>query len=381
LSSCHLLTRSSFIIHRSSFIVHHSSFIVMKLDVVPENAIDRIGLLAGLAPIPIAHALGGALLARVVMVATRLNVFEALSRGALAPAEVARICGSDAYATQRLLDALVSVGYLAQRGGVYRLTRLSRKWLLQDSPHSLRDAVLYEALEYSWLARLDEFVCSGRPLDFHTSMTSAEWALYQRGMRAIAGVAAGEVARRIRLPRGARQMLDVGGSHGYYAVALCRRHRRLRATVLDLPQAIEHAAPLLAKEGMGDRVVHRAGNALADALGQQTYDLVFISQLVHHFDDATNRELVRRAAQALRPGGCLAILEAARPETPGAGGQLAGLLGLYFAFTSRSGTWSLTEIAGWQHAAGLHPQAPIRLLRLSGFCVQAALKPKIEDRR
>jgi hypothetical protein len=53
-------------------------------------------------------------------------------------------------------------------------------------------------------------------------------------------------------------MLDIGGSHGYHSVVICRRHPGLRSVVLDLPQAIRHAAPLLADEGMGDRVVHRA---------------------------------------------------------------------------------------------------------------------------
>jgi hypothetical protein len=32
--------------------------------------------------------------------------------------------------------------------------------------------------------------------------------------------------------------------------------------LLDLPGAVEHAAPILAHEGMGDRVVMQAGNAL-----------------------------------------------------------------------------------------------------------------------
>jgi SAM-dependent methyltransferase len=346
----------------------------MKLGLFPENLVERVGLATGQVPIPIAHTLGGVLLARAVMVATQIGLFEALRGRGLVAAEVAQACGSDIYATQKLLDALVSSGYLAQRGGVYRLTPMSRKWLLRDSPSSIRDAVLYQALEYRWLARLDEFVLGGQPLDFHAAMSGEEWGLYQRGMRAIAGVAAGEVARRVPLPRGARHMLDVGGSHGYYAVAICRRHRQLRATVLDLPVAIEHAAPLLARERMGDRVAHRAGDALADDLGAAAYDLIFVSQLVHHFDDTANRELARRAARALRPGGCLAIMETARLEIPGAGGQLAGLLDLYFAFTSRSGTWSLDEIAGWQRDAGLAPQQPIRLLRLPGYCIQVGMK-------
>jgi SAM-dependent methyltransferase len=346
----------------------------MKLGVIPENMIERIGLMTGQVPIPIAHALGGTILARAVIAATRLNVFEALRSRRLAAAAVASACGSDPYATQKLLDALVSSGYLSVRRGAYGLTRMSRTWLLADSPVSLRDAILYESVEWGWLTNLDEFVRSGRPLDFHAAMTSDEWALYQRGMRAIAGIAANEVARRVPVPRAARTMLDIGGSHGYYSVAICRRHRGLRATVLDLPQAVEHAAPLLAKERMGDRVVHRAGDALRDDLGREAYDLVFIAQLAHHFDDTTNRELVRRAAQALRPGGYLVILEAIRRATPAAGGQVAGLLDLYFAFTSRAGTWSLDELASWQRDAGLLPQPPFHFLRLPGYAAQAGLK-------
>ena len=48
---------------------------------------------------------------------------------------------------------------------------------------------------------------------------------------------------------------------------------------------------------MGDRVVHRAGDALIDDLGSDSYDLVFLAALVHHFDEETNRELMRRIAR------------------------------------------------------------------------------------
>jgi SAM-dependent methyltransferase len=351
----------------------------MKIGVLPETVLERLALVMGQVPIPIAHTLGGALLARTVMVATRLGVFEALHAQRRTAAEIAAACSGDPCAIQKLLDALVSAGYLARCRMAYRLTSMSRKWLLKDSPTSLYDAILYESIEWSWLTRLDAFVQTGQPLDFHATMTRNEWELYQRGMRAIAGLAASEVARRVPVPKQACTMLDIGGSHGYYAVALCRRHRRLHATILDLPEAIEHAAPLLAREGMGDRVVHRAGDALVDDLGRAAYDLVFIAQLVHHFDDATNRALVRRVARALRPGGYLVILEAMRHQTPGTGGQVAGMLDLYFAFTSRAGTWSLDELASWQHDAGMVPQPPIRFRKLPGFGAQAAMKPMVES--
>jgi len=66
-------------------------------------------------------------------------------------------------------------------------------------------------------------------------------------MRALASGSASEVARRTPVPKGARDMLDIGGSHGYYSVALCRRHPGLRAVILDLSEAVKHAEPILAR--------------------------------------------------------------------------------------------------------------------------------------
>ena len=148
-------------------------------------------------------------------------------------------------------------------------------------------------------------------------------------------------------------MLDIGGSHGYFSVAICRRYSQLRATILELPDAIKHAAPLLAKEGMGDRVVHRAGNALTEDLGREVYDLVFMSAVVHHFDETTNHQLMRRIAQALRPGGIVAIWEPVRQDRAGKIRQIGGLLDLFFGFFSEAGTWSRAEVAGWFRESGL----------------------------
>lgn len=347
----------------------------MRLRLAPESLLELLGLLTGQVPHPIAHVLGGSLLARAISVATQIGVFEALRDGPRSAAAIAERCHSHPDATRKLLGALARSGYLAQRGEQFGLTRLSRTWLLRDAPHSLYDLMLYEALEYQWLTQLDRFVRDGEPLDFHATMTNDEWRLYQRGMRALASIAASEIAWRTPVPRGARSMLDIGGAHGYYSVALCRRHRHLRASVLDLPQAIAHAAPLLAAEGLGDRVTHRPADARTADLGDACHDLILIAQLVHHFDAETNRDLVRRAAQALRPGGVLVILEALRQDAGGIGGQMAGLLDLYFSFTSRSGTWSREEMVDWQRAAGLQPQRPIGLLRLPGYALLAARRP------
>jgi SAM-dependent methyltransferase len=126
---------------------------------------------------------------------------------------------------------------------------------------------------------------------------------------------------------------------------------------------------------MGDRVVHRAGDALQDDLGEGSWDAVLLSQLAHHFDDSSNRDLVRRIARSLRPGGVLAILEVIRPESPREGGQMGGLFDLYFSLTSEAGTWSFAEMAAWQRDAGLAPGKPIHLRTAPGMGLQTATKP------
>ena len=349
----------------------------MKLGFLPENLVERFAKIAGLVPVPLLDTFHTLLYARAIMAATKLGVFEALEAAPATAEEVAGRCGTDPRATRSLLDAVTGTGYLRFSAGRYALAPVARKWLLESSPRSLRDNVIFRYMEWEIIGGIEDFVRTGKPLHVHEEFDSTRWEIYQRGMRSLAGLSATEVARRVPVPRGATALLDIGGSHGFYSVCLCRRHSGLRSTILDLPEAVEHAAPILAKEGMGERVVHRPGNALTDDLGESAWDVVFVANLNHHFDAATNAALARRVARALRPGGCYVNLEILRRDSPDEPGQTGALLNAYFALTSESGTWSLAEMAGWQREAGLEPHKPIRLATLPGGGLQAALKPVV----
>ena len=325
----------------------------MRLGMVPDSFLERLALRSGLLPPGIIECWFGIMLSRTVMAATKLDVFESLATGALTTEEVARRCGTHPGATEKLLNALVGVGCLQVRGGRYALRRSARSWVLKDGKNSVRDQNLLHYLEWHWWEHCEEYVRTGEPLHVHQTMTEEDWGIYQRGMRSGIAMNAHWVARHLPVPRAARQMLDIGGAHGYFSVAICRRYPELRSTILELPEAIKHAAPLLAKEGMGDRVIHQAGNALTEALGTEAYDVVFMSAVVHHFDGATNQQLIGRIARALRPGGIVAIWEPVRQEAAGQIRQIGGLLDLFFGFFSEAGTWSRADVAGWFREAGL----------------------------
>ncbi len=315
------------------------------------------------------------MLARTVMAATKLNIFEALADGPLTVAEVAERCHTHPGATEKLLNALVGSRCLSVRGERYALRRSLRAWVLKDGKYSFRDQILLHYLEWKWWEHCEEYVQTGKPLSVHRNMTDEEWGIYQRGMRSGIALPANWVARHLPLPKTARAMLDIGGAHGFFSVAICRRYPQLRSTVLELPQAIVHAAPLLAKEGMGERVVFREGDALTEDLGAETYDLIFLSAVVHHFDAATNRELVQRIARALRPGGLVAVWEPLRQDRSGQLRQMGGLMDLFFGLFSEAGTWSAEEIAGWYSEAGLVPRQPRHMWMSPDLALHIGRKP------
>ena len=335
---------------------------------------ERLGIWLGLVPVPLFETHISATLARAVMAGVELGLFECLEHAPLEAQEIALRCKTDPGATTLLLDALTASGYLALTDGRYGLRPKSRKWLLRSSASSVRDKILLQSIEWGWLTHLEGFVRSGTPLDFHATMSAAERDLYHRSMRAIAGIAGREVAWRTPVPQDARRMLDLGGSHGHFAASICRRHPGLDAQVMDFPDAIGAAAPLLAAEGLGARVVHVAGDVTTADLGAAQYDLIFMSNLAHHLADGQNRDLARGVARALRPGGVFVIQEAVRPPAPAEAGQTATLLGLYFALQSRPdvNSWTIAQMRDWQTDAGLRPSRTIRLHTAPGWVQQAA---------
>jgi 2-polyprenyl-3-methyl-5-hydroxy-6-metoxy-1,4-benzoquinol methylase len=353
----------------------------MRSGAKPDNLMERALLTAGLVPTPFLDTFIGLLLVRTVLTATKLGVFEALADSDLTCETLSERIETDPRATGKLLDSLVASDYLTRESGRYGLAPTARRWMLADSPKSLRDFVLFREYQWDLLKGYEEFVRNGVPVGLHQGMPPEGWPAYQRAMRALAGLGADEVCRRLPVPDGATTMLDIGGAHGFFSVSMCRRYPDLRATVLDLPDAIAGAAPILAREGMGDRVTQRSGNALEDDLGDASWDIVLMAQVAHHFDEPSNRALASRIATALKPGGVFALLEVERPSDERPTGQSGALMDLYFAFTSESGTWTAKEMAEWQLQAGLHIRNPIRLRRSPGAIIQVGVKPGGPPRR
>jgi hypothetical protein len=349
----------------------------MRVGIIAETLLERLALALGKIPEPIVEVFPPLVLARSIMAAAQLGVFDALSAGPLTLGALAGACHTEPRATAALLATLASADYLVETRGVWRLAPKAQRWLRQGSPSDVSAYLRYNYLQWDWLGDLERFIQTGRPLAFHERLSEADWRQYEQGMAVIARLVLPEVVWRVAPPPGATALLDVGGGHGLAAARFCLRHPQLHATVLDLPAALAGAPPLPAGlAAVGERVTRQSGDALTTDLGRATWDVIYMANLLHHFDASQIQALAERVAAALRPGGLWVIQDGVRERRRRSDRMSAAIGDLYFALTSASGFWSFNELAGWQAQAGLAPRRPVRLLTAPGQGLQIGVKPR-----
>ncbi|TDB68850.1 class I SAM-dependent methyltransferase [Arundinibacter roseus] len=348
----------------------------MQLRVFPDNILEWLALRLKLVPLPLLHAQIFPVVSKAVLEAVDAGIFEAIEAGHGSAESIATACQLHPRATEQLLGVLTSMRYLRFRRQTYRLTRSTRKWILAQSPDTVRDLAIYNnRVVWPWLDQMGHYLRTGQGIQYHDSFGPDEWDLYQKAMNGGAISEAREFARNLPLSANATRMLDIGGSHGQHSVEACRRFPSLQSVILDLPGAIEKAAPLLARQGMGKRVVHQPGNILSDQLPDATYDLVLMSSLAHHFTTEQNQEVIHKISQCLRPGGIVVINEFIRPNPQDAPELVGSSTDLFFGLTSTSGNWSVDEIHGWYRAANLLPYKILSYRAIPGRFQVVGRKP------
>ena len=106
---------------------------------------------------------------------------------------------------------------------------------------------------------------------------------------------------------GVRDVLELGIGTGMTARAVLERYPSARLVGIDESEAMLEAAEL-----KGDLRVSR----LEDALPEGPFDLVVSCLAVHHLDSDSKRDLFRRVAEVLRPGGRFVLADVVVPENP-----------------------------------------------------------------
>lgn len=331
----------------------------MKYGIIATNPLEQLALWAGRVPVPLVDALYSLIKVRCLMAAVRLGLFEALRDAPRTGSEVAGALNLDSESTTLVLRTLVFADYLKQEGDRYALSPLARDNLIAGAPRDLTGFLEWNYWQWDMVAGLEELLRTGRGVDFHHTLTDpAGWASYQKGMLEVARFDAAFLAERVPVPKGARRLLDIAGSHGLLGAALCRRHPPLTSTVIDLPQALPTAETLARQAGHADVVSHRPGDITRDAF-EPEHDVALLANALHHFDPATNRDLLNRVWAALNPGGTVAIWEIESADRSRPAGEGDGAT-LFFRLTSTAACYHGTEYAAWLGEAGF---TDVRIIR------------------
>jgi 2-polyprenyl-3-methyl-5-hydroxy-6-metoxy-1,4-benzoquinol methylase len=108
--------------------------------------------------------------------------------------------------------------------------------------------------------------------------------------------------------RGPIRVLDIAAGHGLFGIEVAKRNPEARIVALDWAPVLEVAKSNARKAGVADRFTTMAGSAFDLDFGGP-YDVVLLTNFLHHFDPPTCVELLVKVRSSLTPGGVAAALE------------------------------------------------------------------------
>ncbi|MHB1468279.1 MAG: methyltransferase [Solirubrobacteraceae bacterium] len=336
----------------------------MRIRPTGDDPLERLALALNLAPLPAGYALYGMTAGRVVGVAQRLGVFAQLLHGPRSADQLAQRLELQPAGARLLCECLDGLDLLQRDGERFALSRSARKWLDPASDTYVGTWIEHSVSYWEWYGSLERIVRDGGSFEIHAGHEgdSDYWRVYITGQYELARLSAAEVARRVKLPVGARSLLDVAGGHGWFAAALCQRHSALQATVLDLPDSCAVGREIVAEAGLSHRVRHVAGDMfVADLRGP--HDAALLFDIVHHLDGEQLSTLLRRVRAALRPGATLAVLDLFRGRRPRQSAS-AATLGMLFLLTSGGDLPDPAELDARLRDAGFSAARHTRLRRI-----------------
>ena len=301
---------------------------------------------------------------KTLLSAVELELFTRLARRPMTGREIAAALQLDPRAIPDFPDALVALRFLEREGdgpdARYSNTPESANFLDRNSPGYIGGILeMANARLYRFWADLTEALRTGKPQNEtkHSgepmfAKLYADPARLEQFLDAMSGISAGNFkafAGKFDFSR-SRTLCDVGGATGQLSCMVAAAHPHMRCTSFDLPEVAPIAARKIRQAGLADRVTAVAGDFFADPLPRA--DVITMGMILHDWNLEKKQMLIRKAYDALPPGGAFVVIEAliddARRENAfGLMMSLNMLIEFGDAFD-----YSGSDFAGWCREAG-----------------------------
>jgi len=243
-----------------------------------------------------------------------LDLFTLIGEGERSADELAESCDASLRGIRILCDYLAVIGFLAKTEGAYRLTSTSAVFLNRNSP--------------ACMASMARFLNSARLMSGFTNFTEtirlgetqlgsggvnepefSEWVTFAESMTPLMGPACKAIADHCGDTNGDRaRVLDVAAGHGLFGIAVATRAPKAEITAQDWPNVLEVAHRNARVAGVADRYHLLPGSVMDVDLGEG-YDIVLVTNLLHHFDERSCTQILRKIHRCLSGQGQLINLE------------------------------------------------------------------------
>ncbi len=246
--------------------------------------------------------------------AIELEVFTAIGEGNTTAAAIANRCQTAERGMRILCDYLTIMEMLTKNGNEYALTLDSATFLDQRSPAYLGGTIGFfctpELLE--GFRHMTEAVRKGgTAIDTHGTIKPDNpiWVKFARAMAPMMAMPAQLIPKLVDPnPDRKLKILDIAAGHGLFGIAFAQNNPQAEIHAVDWKAVLEVAKENAQKAGVADRYHTIEGSAFDVEFGSG-YDLVLITNFLHHFDPPTNETLLRKVHAALADGGRAVTLE------------------------------------------------------------------------
>ena len=331
----------------------------------------------GIAPSPsrIMEVGTGFMASKVLLVAVKLGLFTELGSSSLGAREIQSRLKLHDRSLFDFLDALHSLGFLHREGigesARYGNTAESALYLDQNSLQYIGGMLeMCNDRLYRFWGDLEEGLRTGKPQNEvkHSGKNQFE-AFYSTPERVKAflhGMAGIQMGNFLSFARSFdfskyTTLCDIGGASGQLSIIVAMFQPRIHCTSFDLPVVELAAREVIGKFSLNGRVTLVSGDFFEDPFPRA--DVITMGNILHDWGVPKRKLLIRKAFDALPPGGALVAIETLLDEER-TSNTIALLVSLTMLIeTHEGGNFTFNEFKEWTAETGFRTA---ELLPLAG---------------
>jgi SAM-dependent methyltransferase len=292
-----------------------------------------------------------------------VGIFTAIGAGSKTPAAIASACQANEHGVEALCDGLTVMGLLTKSGGAYGLGADAAVFLDETSPAymgGMARFLMAPDMMRNW-SDVAAVVRRGGPEGLANVAPEAPiWVEFAKGMGAFAGFTAQMMAGIVVKGGAPAKVLDVAAGHGLFGIEIAKAAPGAHIVAQDWVQVLEVAKENAVAAGVGERWSGLPGSAFDVSFGTG-FDVVLLTNFLHHFDVPTCEAVLRKSYDALNPGGRVVTLEFV-PDEDGVSPPVAAMFSMVMLVSTPKGkAYRFSELDAMHRAAGFTDCALIEL--------------------